>query len=598
EDDNCPQDANPGQEDWDHDGRGWACDFDEHDLDNDHVPNAVDNCPFNANPHQENCNALAETLALFGSDGSVTGDACDPAPCATTKALVSQFVGHSLSPAGSAHNPCLRESGRTIENVLDVRPMRAADFSPVTTDELEVWFCPCEASDAEACADPPWNCAHEHASAQPPGSNWRRITLDAAQPLSTTYEPWVQHPQPSELYTWDYVSDYNAWVIEEQLWTPTPNSVQLYGPGTDMRGILRVDDPTTEGAYAHFFGCADCSLSLHYVADVRPDRATSRLDCMTVPISTAPPYWTYCPECIDGYELPYEHLSYPALFSTVGDDVVLWTNEQPGTEPTGYAMDISDTFSAELRDVMNDERFRIVAPSEPIDSALQPGQTRAFVMTADATTMVGEIDLSEEGFELRHFDAQTPISARSGHATAYSLEADSLFVAGGLENDGTVIPELWQRSVDGDWSRVDLEQHLAPVAAHSAMVSAADRHLWVIDQRGDQLVVPRINPSGQGGQTMRLTSLRNGPAQAWLLQRATGEVLAVVATDSSYEVVHLGYDTRSGRLEVVASARADGEIAAAPIIKNGTLSLGLAHSDDVRSWIEPTDAPRLAARRR
>jgi len=61
--DNCPLDANPGQEDFNANGVGDACDPDD---DGDGVPDATDNCHFVINPGQ----------ADFDGDGA--GDACDP----------------------------------------------------------------------------------------------------------------------------------------------------------------------------------------------------------------------------------------------------------------------------------------------------------------------------------------------------------------------------------------------------------------------------------------------------------------------------------------------------------------------------------------
>jgi Thrombospondin type 3 repeat len=61
--DNCPLAANTVQEDNDNDGQGDACDSDD---DNDGIADGADNCPVAANPAQEN------------NDGDGQGDACDP----------------------------------------------------------------------------------------------------------------------------------------------------------------------------------------------------------------------------------------------------------------------------------------------------------------------------------------------------------------------------------------------------------------------------------------------------------------------------------------------------------------------------------------
>ena len=61
--DNCPDAANPDQEDADQDELGDVCDSDD---DNDGIADGADNCPNAANPAQEN------------NDGDARGDACDP----------------------------------------------------------------------------------------------------------------------------------------------------------------------------------------------------------------------------------------------------------------------------------------------------------------------------------------------------------------------------------------------------------------------------------------------------------------------------------------------------------------------------------------
>ena len=61
--DNCPLNANTGQEDNDSDGVGDVCDPDD---DSDGVNDGDDNCPLNANPDQRD------------SDRDGIGDVCDP----------------------------------------------------------------------------------------------------------------------------------------------------------------------------------------------------------------------------------------------------------------------------------------------------------------------------------------------------------------------------------------------------------------------------------------------------------------------------------------------------------------------------------------
>ncbi len=93
--DNCPADANPGQQDSDRDDIGNICDgcpVDSfNDADGDGLCANDDNCPLVANPNQEDMDSdghgdrcdscpLYPNPAQFDSDGDGQGNACDPCP--------------------------------------------------------------------------------------------------------------------------------------------------------------------------------------------------------------------------------------------------------------------------------------------------------------------------------------------------------------------------------------------------------------------------------------------------------------------------------------------------------------------------------------
>ena len=77
--DNCPDSANPNQQDTDNDSSGDACDncknkpnTNQQDSDNDHIGDVCDNCAQTPNPDQKDTN------------NNGIGDACEPAVCPAT----------------------------------------------------------------------------------------------------------------------------------------------------------------------------------------------------------------------------------------------------------------------------------------------------------------------------------------------------------------------------------------------------------------------------------------------------------------------------------------------------------------------------------
>ncbi len=602
DEDNCPEHANPDQVDWDQDGIGWECDPNEHDLDGDYVPNADDNCPWHANSQQENCNALAEELEFGFSNGTELGDACDPVPCASTRLHERTFVAQTFVPLAQDGHVCIEQRGRSIQDLLDVRPMVGADDAALPTSDLEVWFCPCEEADATACTEPPWNCELAPYAALDSTSGWLSVSLvdsqDASiqvpQPLATTYQPWVQYPQPSELFGWDYQADYQQWVTTQQLWTPTPSATLIYGAGTDMRGLLWIEDPTEVGKEAHGAGlCSggNCSLASAYIADVAPDRATSVVSCEKIPDTAPAPWWLYCPQCLDAFELPFDHVVNPAALTIFDHHALLWSDapeQELGEGTAGHALDITAAFGEEVLEILGDSGSAIVGPSEPVDAALKPGQARAFVLKDDGSAIVGQLELGEAGFSLRRWDAETPLSGRSGFAASYSATEDALFIAGGTV-DEELVAELWRLDAGDEWSLIELDVDAAPADAVSSMWSAGDGHLWVIDRDGgDQLRLLRIDPATGHGTVAELEALDEA-TDAWLVQLATHQVMLVTTNEDTHRVTLLA--ATEGSVEAQASIDAEGGVVAPPVVRAGVLTVPLLARDEEREWIEPSIVP-------
>ncbi len=120
DDDNCPDVANPGQENGDGDADGDVCDAcpadADNDIDGDTVCGDVDNCPLVANPGQEN------------ADGDAAGDVCDACPADAADDADGDTVCGDVDNCPDVANPGQENGdGDATGDVCDVCPDDPAD---------------------------------------------------------------------------------------------------------------------------------------------------------------------------------------------------------------------------------------------------------------------------------------------------------------------------------------------------------------------------------------------------------------------------------------------------------------------------------------
>ncbi|MEM7247750.1 MAG: YCF48-related protein [Acidobacteriota bacterium] len=163
-DDNCPDDANPTQDDGDEDGVGDACDncpstdnADQADGEDDGVGDACDLCPDAADPCQED------------QDGDGVGDLCDGCPADGAKALPGPCgCGDSDDDSdGDTVADCLdccpgdpgkTEAGLCGCGINDVDTdgdgvVDCLDLCPTDPDKTEAGACGCGIPDTDADGD-------------------------------------------------------------------------------------------------------------------------------------------------------------------------------------------------------------------------------------------------------------------------------------------------------------------------------------------------------------------------------------------------------------------------------------------------------------
>ncbi|MCP3873969.1 MAG: hypothetical protein GY699_12535 [Desulfobacteraceae bacterium] len=152
--DNCPDDENFDQTDSDGDCAGDVCDkcpaiysnepfFDtdtdgvgdacDPDIDQDGVPNASDNCPFNANPGQED------------TDGDLVGDACDQVSV-LIESPTTLDISLTNTPDLILPHPAWHVQHPTISPINTYQAF-AFDISNAPSEKIVGWYTPASCHD-------------------------------------------------------------------------------------------------------------------------------------------------------------------------------------------------------------------------------------------------------------------------------------------------------------------------------------------------------------------------------------------------------------------------------------------------------------------
>ncbi|MDQ3341571.1 MAG: trypsin-like serine protease [Myxococcota bacterium] len=576
--DNCDLIENADQANNDGDANGDVCDWDD---DGDFVADGEDNCPVIANTGQKNCNADAEKLGFAGSSPSkVLGDACDPVPCAPADIEQRDFVPHKTVFWTTGEAVCTTQTGRMYEDLVDVLGRVKADNPAVTTTQLEIWFCGCEDDTLAECKAAPWNCGLSPTAGTTLGSRWRKLSLTnlatppvaISQPLSTTFSPWNALPSPTVL-RWDYLADYTTWIVNQNLWTPTPKDPAIYGAGTNMMGVLWVEDPTSLGLSAHNAGgCSGsgCSMSSSYLTQTAPDRAVTLTGCKQIPRLEPARWWTYCAKCEDRLQLPWDSVSNPGFVSVNDSRVHVFSQELNAIHgvATGNAAQVTELFARSLVDAM--ATANVVGPSDSI-TMLRPGGARAVALSNDGSRLLGEVFAGARQFELRSLANTQGVTPRTGFAVTYSLADATLRVAGGLAPTGAPRGDYWQWNRSSGWRQLPINAELAPRAAVSTVL-AGDRALWVIDRGSAGLRLLRIDETTGAGVAGTFTLLDRA-SEAWLFQLADGGVAMATSANGRHQLSRLS--VQGGTLRILSTREYTGELAGAPSVAAGNVAVPL-----------------------
>ncbi len=546
--DNCPYRWND-QSDVDRDGIGDACDG--VDLDGDGLLEN-DNCPFRRNPDQANCNEDAEATvrpAIFdpASDHFGLGDACDDVPCGDTRISVATIAGTSVIDriAVAPHDtrdgnyetgfrvcPCSRR-------LTDTRTSRRQCLAPIVV--------------VDSSANPPLvrdgsggcvinDIARFDATVEPQTWRWPTIVTRTGPSLHGTF---------SLRYSFsDYGGFAQSFETETLLGADALRWQSAFAGAYPGAGPSGVDLATTTFGTVFWTHVPSPGPSSTQTADQR--RAlTSHYWSGQVAGSTLVGPLFLGPEAELGFPAPFDGLvcatcaaSFPAAFllprlSAGGTPAQLTFAD--GSAP---AIDFGASMSA--FDAPQVERW-LVSSDHP--AAETPEGLRAVGLASGGTQLSALlaqhggvlIDELDAGCQHKLCDATSvphetllptqPPPPRADFAAAMSGRARRLWIAGGVDSNGSPLGDLWELDLaQRTWRELEVGQTGDLGRIHAVAWSSATQVLYVLDEvrarHARFLRLVEVDPSGSAAYVQRRFPLEHdarydlavGPAgDAWIV---------------------------------------------------------------------------------
>lgn len=479
--DNCPGAWNPWQEDCNGDGDGNACGI---DRDFDGTTDDCDNCR-SSNPDQANCNLDSELDRIargVEAPSVVRGDICDPTPCGESR------IG-------------TRDDGATLfMDRLEVRPRTTRELGEIATGYRD---CPCSVSSTNrlstrrACSVP---IVIEDPSGVPrfDGSGdcdinaipvydlpvepqtWRWVTTTAGlnREAALRYDAHRPLLYDTSLHL---ASDVRRWGLLSHF----PDAYPVVGLGSgDPIGLVfwthtaGAPATTRELASNYLSGGIDGPLTF-----LPPGRFDARAG---VPMGVP----ELCPACAASFPMAFAALPATGVPGLGGIQMMFGAS-------TARAIDVSPSLSnlelpavetwiaaSDSPSAMPETGLRFVGLASGATGTASLLMLHAGALVDEKVDPCGQCLVLYAPPDLSLAGSEIPPAPRSGYSAVLSAAERRIWIAGGVDEAGESVPDLYEHDLArGTWLRLAGSSTLGTVRALAW--SSVEHALFVIDETGE-----------------------------------------------------------------------------------------------------------------